>query len=102
MTKQIPKHGTEFFRLEKNQGETDLAVWTKLVRSLKSSGVILEKRVCLSKPTVVHKEGREYSWGWKAISRLKPSEFPAYVKKLQEEGWVLLVGQQRLKRTMGS
>lgn len=94
----IPKHGTEVYRLESPKVETDLAIWTHLIRSLKSSGTVMEKRVCFSKPTRQNPEGREFHWSWKSIARLRPTDYPRYVEKLIADGWELIHGQRKLKK----
>lgn len=95
----IPKHGTEIYRLQGPDVTTEMSQWSHLIRSLKSSGIIMEKRVCLTKPLKKYPEGRLFSWSWKQIARLKPSDFPDYVEKWIAKGWVLLKGQRKLNKS---
>lgn len=98
MTPRLNDHGDEVFRLEITLGPTELSEWTKKQISLRSTGVVMEKRTCFFKPNNFHPEGKEETWPWKITGRLKTSQIPERCHKLLEEGWELTYGKRKLKQ----
>jgi hypothetical protein len=93
-----PNNGIELYRLETKRVKTEFAIWTQMTRSLKNSGVITERRSCLSRPNKKYPEGKEFKWSWKTIDRIKPSDYPDYVEQRIKEGWILTVGLRRYRK----
>lgn len=97
MSPRLKDYGKEIFRLERQLGPTELSEWVEKQVSIRDTGVVMEKRTCLFRPSRFHPEGLRETWPWKVLCRLKSKDdIQAYCRKLMDEGWELKRGKRRL------
>ena len=98
----LKTYGKEVYRLEKLQTTPVVGKWLKRYLSIRETGVVLEKKVCLLKSRSPEGQERKVTWGWKPVTYLRKGEIDGYCQQKMVEGWELTYGQRRWKNNLKS